>query len=89
MNDTDLLRFADDCPWAVARLRRRYERPLRAYLLAKLGSRLLANSCFYLTFWLLPQVCGEIRGESVGEFLLLVADTAICDFHLLSARLAA
>lgn len=90
MNDNDLLRFADECSWAVARLKRRHESALRAYLFDRLGSQLLTESCLFLTFWLLPQVSNEIRdGESVFDFLRLVADVAVADFHLLHLRLAA
>jgi hypothetical protein len=89
MNDTDLLRFADECPWAVARLKRRHGAAVRLHLYRQLGSRVLVDSCLYLCFWILPQVAAEIRaGESVADFLRLIADCAIIDFRNLG-RLAA
>lgn len=80
ITDTLLLSLADECPFAVARLRRRHETAIRAYLFDRLGSQHLAESCVYLTFWLLPQLAGEIGGESVSEFLRLCADCAVADY---------
>src|SRR5689334_6787075 len=90
ITDNLLLSFADECPWAVARLRRRHESALRAYLLDRVGSELLVGSCLFLVWWLLPQVSGEIReGESIADFLRLVADVSVNEFHSLHHRLAA
>lgn len=87
ITDTMLLSLAEECPFAVARLRRRHEMAIRAYLFDRLGDEVLTQSCLYLAFdFLLPQLAGEIGGESVAEFLRLVADCAVADyFNLRSA----